>query len=169
VIPLIETASSLTCINSIAAAPRVHQLMIGELDLGLDLGIAHRSAVWSAIRVQLVIASMAAGLHGPIGPIDVDFRNLDRLRNETRDLYEMGYRSRAAIHPAQIPVYREALLPSEEEITRARHVVELYAAALAKGRGSVAGADGRMIDEAAAKWAQQVLSTMDDHISSNDR
>jgi citrate lyase subunit beta/citryl-CoA lyase len=163
VIPLIETASALARVHDIAEAPRVRQLMIGEMDLGADLGMAPASSAWTAVRVQLVIASSAAGLPPPIGPVDPDFRDLDRLRRETRRLYEMGYGSRAAIHPAQIPVFREALTPDAADTARAREVVEMYDRAVEAGRGVAVDADGRMLDEAVVRWARRILDLADDN------
>ena len=165
VIPLIETAVSLSHLDDIAAAPRVCRLMIGEMDLGAELGIAPSSAAWISIRVRLVVASAAAGLPAPVGSVDADFQDLDRLRSETRLLYDIGYRSRAAIHPVQIPIFAEALTPGEEEITRAHDIVETYAAAVKVGRGAVVDADGRMIDEAVVKSAQRLLDLAEQNSS----
>ena len=39
VIPIVETAAGVVAVNDIAAAPRVCQLMAGEIDSGAELGI----------------------------------------------------------------------------------------------------------------------------------
>ena len=160
VLPLIETAQAVLHLPAIANGPRVHQLMIGEHDLGAELGIAATADVWLPIRLQVVVASAAAGIHPPLGPVDADFSDLGRLRRETRALYEIGFRSRPAIHPAQIAVYDEALRPSPDEVTWAQHVIATYRATLAVGRGAAVDAEGRMIDEAVVKQAHAVLAAV---------
>ena len=159
VLPIIETAQAVLNLPGIAHGPRVHQLMIGEQDLGAELGIAAAAASWLPIRLQVVVASAAAGIDPPLGPVDSDFRDVDRLRRETRVLYEIGFRSRPAIHPAQVPVYDEALRPTPEELAWAEHVVATYESTLASGRGAAVDRDGRMIDEAVVKLARKTIAS----------
>lgn len=158
ILPIIETAHAVLSLPAIAHGPRVHQLMIGEQDLGAELGVAPTADAWLPIRLQIVVASAAAEIHPPLGPVDADFRDLDRLRRETRALYEIGFRSRPAIHPAQIAVYDEALRPTPDEVAWAEHVVATYEATVAGGRGAAIDREGRMIDEAVVKLARATLA-----------
>ncbi len=160
-LPLIETAEAVVAVDAIARVPRVRRLMIGEMDLGVDLGMAPGIAAWDAIRVRLVVASAAVGLPAPIGPVDADFHDLARLDRETRRLFEMGFRARAAIHPAQIPVLLHSLAPTPEEIAWARRVIATYAEALDGGRGAVVDIDGSMIDEAVVARARRIVAARD--------
>jgi citrate lyase subunit beta/citryl-CoA lyase len=159
VIALIETPPAVLAVAAIAAVPRVYQLMIGEMDLGSELRIDPSSPAWLPIRLQLVVASAAAGIEAPLGPVDPDFADAERLRTETRALYEIGFRSRPAIHPAQVPVFNEALTPSPEEVSEAQRLVGAFDAAVADGRGAFADVDGRMIDEAMVKVARATLES----------
>jgi citrate lyase subunit beta/citryl-CoA lyase len=159
VIVLIETARAVLAVAEIATAPRVHQMMIGEMDLGSELGIDPSSPAWLPIRLQLVVASAAAGIEAPLGPVDPDFADPERLRAETRALYDIGFRSRPAIHPAQVPVFNEALTPSPDEVAEAERLVGAFDAAVADGRGAFADVDGRMIDEAMVKVARATLES----------
>ncbi len=154
---LIETAEAVVSIDAIARMPRVQRLMIGEMDLGVDLGMAPHASGWDAIRVRVVIASAAAQLPAPIGPVDADFHDLERLHRDTRHLFDMGFRARAAIHPAQIPVLRRALSPAPDEIVWAKRVIVTYAEALAAGRGAAVDTDGSMIDEAVVARARRIV------------
>lgn len=153
IIPMVEAAAALASIHEIVAAPRIHQLMLGDMDLGAELGMAPTSPGWTSIRVQLVVASAAAGLVGPIGPVDPDFTDLDRIAAETRELYELGFRSRPAIHPAQLPPMERALAPTDAEVGWARGIVAL----LDETTGVAVDEAGRMIDEAVAKRARRIL------------
>ena len=156
-IPIVETAAGVVAVNDTAAAPRVCQLMAGEIDLGAELGIDPGYPVWLSLRLGLVVASAAAGIGPPIGPVSPDFRDLERLEAETRELYRIGFRSRAVIHPAQVTVVNQALAPSASEVERAARIVELYERALAEGRGSVIDDSGRMVDEAVVKVAHRIV------------
>lgn len=158
VMPLIETAAALAGVNAIAAAPRVKRLMIGEMDLGAELGIHHEDEeLWLPIRLQLVVASAAAGLPGPVGPVARDFTDLEGLRDTTRRLRRTGFTARAAIHPAQISPIHECLTPTAAEVAAAARLVELFDEALAAGRGVAVDHEGRMIDEAAVRAARDTL------------
>jgi citrate lyase subunit beta/citryl-CoA lyase len=159
VIVLIETARAVLAVAEIATAPRVHQMMTGEMDLGSELRIDPSSPAWLPIRLQLVVASAAAGIEAPLGPVDPDFSDPERLRAETRALYDIGFRSRPAIHPAQVPVFNEALTPSPDEVAEAERLVGAFDAAVADGRGAFADVDGRMIDEAMVKVARATLES----------
>ncbi len=157
-LPMIETAAALGDLPAIAGSPRVRRLMIGEMDLGAELGIDFDDwDVWQPIRLQVVVASAAAGLPGPIGPVARDFSDLDRLRTETTALRRVGYRARAAIHPNQVPVINAAFTPSAAEVAAAARLVEQFDAATAAGRGTAVDAEGRMIDEAAVRAARATL------------
>ena len=109
VVPLIETARGLLSCAEIAEVQGVERLMIGEADLGADLGLAAGDPAWDAIRIQVVVASAAARLAPPIGPVDPDFADLSRFTNDTRRLRSLGFSARAAIHPNQIEAIHLAM------------------------------------------------------------
>jgi citrate lyase subunit beta/citryl-CoA lyase len=159
-LPIIETVPGLLAVAALARAPRVHQLMIGEFDLGAELGIdpTYEPAL-IPLRMQVVVASAAAGIEPPLGPVSADFQDLDSLRDETRRLVRLGFGSRPAIHPAQVPVFNEVMTPAPEEAKRAGRLVSLYEQALAEGRGAVTDDEGHMVDEAVVKVARRVLET----------
>ena len=159
-LPIVETVTGLLAVGALARAPRVHQLMIGEFDLGAELGIdpTYEPAL-VPLRMQVVVASAAAGIEPPLGPVSPDFQDLDSLRDGTRRLVRLGFGSRPAIHPAQVPVFNEVLTPTSEEVERAGRLVSLYEEALAEGRGAVTNDEGHMVDEAVVKVARRVLET----------
>jgi citrate lyase subunit beta/citryl-CoA lyase len=157
-LPIVETAVGLLAARDLASATRVHQLMIGEFDLAADLGIdVSDVSALIPLRMQVVVASAAAGIEAPVGPVAADYRDLDHLRETTRHLVRLGFGSRPAIHPAQVPIINEAFTPDPAEVERARKLVAQYDAALRQGRGAVGDDEGRMVDEAVVKVAQRVL------------
>ena len=159
-LPIIETVPGLLAVAALARAPRVHQLMIGEFDLSAELGIdpTYEPAL-IPLRMQVVVASAAAGIEPPLGPVSPDFRDLDSLRHETQRLVRLGFGSRPAIHPAQVLVFNEVMTPAPEEVERSTRLISLYEEALADGRGAVTDDEGHMVDEAVVKVARRVLET----------
>jgi len=157
VIPLIETAAALLELAPIAAAPRVTRLAIGEADLCGELGMAPSPGepeLWP-LRVSIVVASAAAGLQAPVGPVATDFRDLDALRATTVGLVRLGFRARSAIHPAQVAVINDVLTPAPDEVERAAALVERFHAT---GAGATTDDSGRMIDSAVVRGAEEVLA-----------
>ncbi|NIS35180.1 MAG: CoA ester lyase, partial [Actinobacteria bacterium] len=77
-VALIESGEGLLDARDIAAHPAVTRLAVGEADLAADLDMeaGDDDPAWLPSRMQLVWASAAAGLEGPIGPVFIDLRDL---------------------------------------------------------------------------------------------
>lgn len=109
VVPLLESAVAILTAAAIARAPRVVRLQTGEEDLRAELGIDasddERELLWA--RSQVVLASAAAGLAAPVAAVSQDFHDLNRLRTSTIALRRLGFRGRACLHPAQLPIVNE--------------------------------------------------------------
>jgi citrate lyase subunit beta/citryl-CoA lyase len=160
IVPLLESAAGILSARAIAEQSRVWQLGLGELDLCAEVGIEPSADERELlpIRLQVVLASAAAGLAPPIGPLSTDFRDLDALQSSTAALRRLGFGSRWAIHPAQVPVINQAFLPTLEQLEAARRLVERYDDALDQGVGVGVDEDGRMVDEAVVRAARQLLA-----------
>ncbi|MDA8370717.1 MAG: CoA ester lyase [Nocardiopsaceae bacterium] len=160
VMPLLESAAALLAAADIARGPRVAALQLGEVDLAADLGAApgpgETELLWA--RSQAVAASAAAGLFAPVGAVRADFRDLEGLRTSTEALRRMGFFGRACIHPAQLPVVREAFTPTAEEVDRARALVGEFTEASAEGTGIYADSNGRLVDAAVVRAAHRTLA-----------
>jgi citrate lyase subunit beta/citryl-CoA lyase len=68
----------------------------------------------------------------------------------------LGYEGKWAIHPSQVDLANEVFSPLEEEVERAGRILAALAEAEAEGRGA-AQLDGRMIDAASARMADNVV------------
>lgn len=156
VCPLLETANAVFAAREIACAPRVLRLQIGEADLCAEVGITpgRDERELAAIRGQVVLASAAAGIAAPLGPVRTDFRDLEALRVSTRALWRLGFGGRACIHPAQVPVVNEVFTPARADIDRARALVARFDAAAG---GVILDEDGRMVDHAVIRRARRLL------------
>jgi citrate lyase subunit beta/citryl-CoA lyase len=156
---LIESARGVQAADRIAAHRSLTELAIGEADLGAELGIRASSDghEWLAIRSRVLVACSAAGIKPPVGPVSVDFRDLNALRASTEGLKRMGFRSRAAIHPAQIAVINEVFTPGADEALAAQSLVADYEQAAVEGRGVILDPQGKMVDEATVREARRIL------------
>lgn len=103
------------------------------------------------------MASAAAALDGPIGPVSTDFRDLEGLRRSTRTLKEWGFSARSVIHPSQVAPVNEVFSPDPEEMEEAHRMVAQADIAAAAGHGAFIGEDGTMIDEAMVRRARGLL------------
>jgi citrate lyase subunit beta/citryl-CoA lyase len=161
IVALIETARGVLDVRQIATAPRVLRLGIGEADLAGELGMQRDPgsgdlpAGFAAIRAQVVVASAAAGITAPVGPVETVLRDPDRLERTTRLLLRQGFRARGAIHPSQVETINAVFTPSPEEVSAARAVIDAFKRA---GSGAAVGPDGRFLDRAVVRSAAEVLS-----------
>ncbi|MFC5493406.1 CoA ester lyase [Nocardioides caricicola] len=157
VVPLLESAASVLRAAEIAAAPRVQRLQIGEADLRADIGVTPGDDERELLHVrsQVVLASAAAGIAPPIAPVSTNFRDLDAFRASTEALARLGFVGRACIHPAQVAIANEVFTPSEEQVSRARALVEQWER---DGAGVAVDDRGHFVDEAVIRQARLVLA-----------
>jgi citrate lyase subunit beta / citryl-CoA lyase len=157
VIGLVESAQALLDLAALARAPRLTTFGIGEVDLLADLRMTRSdssAAAVDALRTQVVLHCVAAGLAAPVAPTSTAFRDLDGFAETTRFLRDLGFRSRTAIHPAQVPVIHDVLTPAAEAVAAARDVVHRFEAA--EG-GVTTDEHGRLIDAAVVREARETL------------
>jgi citrate lyase subunit beta / citryl-CoA lyase len=155
---LVESAAAVLELPALADAhPDLVGLAMGEVDLAADLGIEatpYGEELWP-IRLSVVVASSAAAIAPPVGPVWVAVRDIDGLRDSTVDLKRRGFGGRQAIHPDQVPVINEAFTPTPEQVEQAETLLSL-------ADGSTTGAfldtNGRMIDEAVLRSARRTVA-----------
>ncbi len=155
---LLESALGVERAFEIARAhERVIGLGLGEADLRADLGVS-RDAGLSYARSRVVVAARAAGLPGPTQSVYRDIRDLDGLRRSTEEGKSLGFIGRSVIHPAQVAVVNSVFTPREDEVRRARDLVEQMEKAATAGTGAFALEDGRFVDRAVVAAARRTLA-----------
>jgi len=159
IVAIVETARGLRDAFEIASHERVAVLLLGAVDLGLDLGLEEREDGQEILfaRSSLVVDSAAAGLRGPVDRVWVDVRDLEGLARDCAVARSLGLRGKALVHPDQIAPTHEAFAPTAGELRRAREIVAAYDRAVGEGRGVVA-LDGDMIDAPVAERARELLN-----------
>ena len=155
---LVETAGGLLRAGEIAAASlRLEALILGYLDLAASLGRAPGPVPperWSHAQETLLVAARAAGIQAIDGPY-IEVRDDAGLRLRAEHARALGFDGKWAVHPRQLGIINAAFTPVDEELARARAILD--ALGDAEGRGAVE-LDGEMIDEASRKLALQVIA-----------
>lgn len=156
---LIETARGIMNLSEIAgASSRLDALMFGAEDFAGDMGATRTAAGWEIFyaRSAVVTAAAAYGLQA-IDTVFVDLTDLERLREESIFVQQMGYMGKLAIHPRQIDILNEVFAPSAEEIAAAQRIVQAFEAHQAAGAGAFE-LDGQMVDMPVVRAARRVLA-----------
>ena len=159
VVAIVETADGLREAYEVASQPRVQALIVGAIDLGVELRLEQRDDGLEILfaRSKAVSDSAAARIRAPIDRVWTDVRDGDGLEADTRFARSLGFRGKACIHPDQVEIVNRVFTPSDEELTRARRVVDAYEHAVGEGEG-VTALDGEMIDLPVVERARQVLA-----------
>ncbi|HEY7460811.1 MAG TPA: CoA ester lyase [Gemmatimonadota bacterium] len=165
---LIETALGMAHVEAIAqSSRRLEALHFGVADFAASvrartvsiggLNPDYPGDQWHAAISRLVTACRAFGLRALDGPYG-DFKDAEGYLAAARRAAALGCDGKWAIHPSQIPLANEVFSPPPEEVRRAQRVLEALEEAAREGRGAAA-LDGRMIDAASARMANNIVQT----------
>ena len=164
---LIETALGMSNIKEIAqSSPRLEALHFGVADYAASLRA--RTVVigglnpdypgdqWHHGLSQLVMTCRAYGLRAIDGPFG-DFNDPDAYIESAKRAAAIGIEGKWAIHPSQIDLANKVFSPPESEVNKAKRIIEELDKAAKEGKGA-AQLDGRMIDAASARMAENVVN-----------
>ena len=173
VIAMIETPEAILNIGAIAAHPDVVGMFWGAEDLAAELGgtssrITADEADAAGIpadagarpyrapqqlaRTLMVIHAAANGI-AAIDAVHVDFRDDKGQYLEALDAAGSGFAGTACIHPAMVEAVRRAYRPSDEELDRARRILER-----ADDNVGAFQLDGEMIDAPVVRQAAIIVA-----------
>ncbi|MBA2474537.1 MAG: CoA ester lyase [Actinobacteria bacterium] len=158
--PRIEGPKGLLDAAGICAAhPRVVAVGLGSSDYTFATGMEAGGAGNAIASFLVVNAAQAAGIV-PIGLTGaiVGFGDLDAFRRSAEESRALGLRGAPCVHPSQVPILNEVFSPSEEELERARRVVEEYERALAAGQGAIT-VGGEFVDVPFYEQAKRLLAS----------
>ncbi len=119
----------------------------------------HWGDPWHYALSRMVVACRATGLRPIDGPFG-DFNDRDGYLMAARRAAALGCEGKWAIHPSQIELANQIFSPMPEEIDRARRILAAMEAAAREGKGAVS-LDGRLIDAASIKMAENVVARAD--------
>lgn len=159
IVPLIETARGVVkCLDICEASPRVTAAIFGAEDYATDLGIARTEGgdevLWG--RTKVAVECHAARVI-PIDTPDPDYTDEAHLEREMAAARALGYRGKLVIHPMQVAIANRIFMPSAEEVSEARAIVDVFEReGIAKGLAAIP-AEGRMIDTPIYLRAKRLL------------
>lgn len=168
--PIIESARALRDADRIAtASPRIQTLVFGVADYSASInmplssisGHGESDGVYPGdplhfVYSRLIMAGKAAGLQVIDAPYG-NFRDPEGLEVAATRSRALGFDGKWCIHPSQIETINKVFSPSEEEVERARKVIETHEAA----RGAAAAIGDSMVDAASVRMARDVLARHD--------
>ncbi|MFM0662124.1 aldolase/citrate lyase family protein [Paraburkholderia sediminicola] len=150
IVPLVESIKGLNCVDAVAGCDSVYGVMFGAADYASDARIQPDSLAMQLARCRVASACAMAGVKAIDAPC-FTIHDAQALRDDLTFAQKNGFSAKAAIHPLHIEAINEAFTPSAARIDWARRVI----AVSERGVGVV---DGRMVDEAIAREAREVLS-----------
>ena len=126
VIAIVETAQGLRRAYEMAAAERVSALVLGAVDLGVELGLEPRKDGLEILhaRSQVVVDSAAAGIRPPFDIVHLEIEDDAGLEEQAAFARSLGFRGKACIHPRQVPIVNRVFLPGEREVAWARRILK---------------------------------------------
>ena len=164
---LIETALGMSNIKEIAkSSDRLEALHFGVADYAASLRA--RTVVigglnpnypgdqWHHGLSQLVLTCRAYGLRAIDGPFG-DFNDPAAYVESAKRAATIGIEGKWAIHPSQIDLANKVFSPPETEVDKAKRIIEELDKAAKEGKGA-AQLDGRMIDAASARMAENIVN-----------
>ena len=164
---LIETALGMSNIKEIAkSSNRLEALHFGVADYAASLRA--RTVVigglnpdypgdqWHHGLSQLAMTCRAYGLRAIDGPFG-DFNDPDSYIESAKRAAVIGIEGKWAIHPSQIDLANKVFSPPATEVTKAKRILEELEKAAKEGKGA-AQLDGRMIDAASARMAENIVN-----------
>jgi malyl-CoA/(S)-citramalyl-CoA lyase len=165
---LIETTLGMANVDSIAtSSPRLEAMHFGVADYAAScrarttniggLNPDYPGDQWHHGLSRMLVACRAYGLRPIDGPFG-DFNDPDGYRAGARRAAAIGYEGKWAIHPSQIELANDVFSPPAEEVDRAHRILKALEDAATEGKGA-ASLDGRMIDAASARMAENLVST----------
>ncbi len=164
---LIETTLGMANVEAIAtSSSRLEAMHFGVADYAAScrarttniggLNPDYPGDQWHQALSRMLVACRAYGLRPIDGPFG-DFNDPDGYIDGARRAAALGYEGKWAIHPSQVALANEVFSPPVAEVDRAHRILVALEEAAAEGRGA-AQLDGRMIDAASARMAENVVA-----------
>ncbi len=165
----IETAKGLEQVSKIAGSEsRIKSLAFGIADYSASIGArltsisghgekeediypGHR---WHYPLSRMVMAAKANNLLAIDAPYG-DFKNTSGLEHSAKMAAAIGCDGKWVIHPDQIDIVNKVFTPSNEDIQRAKMILDLFKEG-GPAKTKAIAIDGKMVDQATLRLAKQL-------------
>ena len=111
-------------------------------------------------RANMVNAARMNGLL-PIDTPYLNVRDIDGFKENSKQAYKNGFAGRLLLGPRQVEAANEVFLPDEEQVARARRVIEAVEEANRTGVSGVAMLDGGMVGPPMLKRARTIMKQIE--------
>jgi citrate lyase subunit beta/citryl-CoA lyase len=156
---MMETPRGILAAARIASAsPRGGGLLIGTADLAKDLRCAHpRDRGTMQTSLQLCVLAARAHDRAVIDGVYFEVDDAPGFEAACRQGRDLGFDGKTLIHPNQVAVANAVFAPSQEELERARRIIDAHAQAAREGKG-VTLLDGRLVEGLHVREAERLLA-----------
>mgnify|MGYP005723691929 FL=1 len=148
---IMETNEALENIYDIAhSSKRIVALYFGGVDMAAELRVPNSYENLIYARSKLVHAGASVG----VDVIDVpylDLEDMNGMKKEAELVRNLGFTGKGSIHPKQINILNKFFTPSEEEITKAKKIIDQFNAS---DTGLVV-IDGKLIEKPVLREMQR--------------
>jgi citrate lyase subunit beta/citryl-CoA lyase len=155
---MVETPLGVLRAPSLAEDARVGCLVAGTSDLSTDLrcdGEWNSRAALAHSLSHTVLAARAFG-KAVLDGVHLQFKDLDRLEHSCIQGRNLGFDGKTLIHPTNIETANKVFSPSDEEVARAREVIEAFEEASRAG-SALAVLNGKLIEALHVREAERLL------------
>ena len=148
---IMETNEALENIYDIShSSKRIVALYFGGVDMAAELRVPNSYENLIYARSKLVHAGASVG----IDVIDVpylDLEDMNGMKKEAELVRNLGFTGKGSIHPKQINILNKVFTPSDEEITKAKKIIDQFNAS---DTGLVV-IDGKLIEKPVLREMQR--------------
>jgi citrate lyase subunit beta/citryl-CoA lyase len=155
---MVETPAGVLDLEVFADHPRIEALVMGTSDLVKELRATHETSRQNIAYALQHCVLVARRLGKEIfDGVHLDFQDDVSFREVCANGRAMGFDGKTLIHPTQIIGANEIFGYSEDDVSHAHRLLEVWHTALNEGKG-VAVLDGKLVENLHAAEAERVVT-----------
>jgi len=157
---IIETALGVLKVAELAQKLQTTDaLCFGHVDFAADMGLANNDSSHGSVyhaRCQVALAAHAYGVSA-MDNISLEVRDDEVIQRETVEGLNLGYQGKLCIHPRQVAIANEVYTPTEQQVSKAKSILEQWEEVKAGGEG-VFTFENKMVDLPVIHVQQTILA-----------
>lgn len=161
IIAQIEDVNAMPHLDEIASSSsRLIGMTIGSEDFAASAGMAPIPEALFGPNQQVLMACRRASIM-PLGfPASIaDYSDVQQFKATVELARKLGFVGALCVHPSQVKVLNDGFVPSEQEISHAKQLIEAYEIQSRQGK-AVFQFKGKMIDAPVVASARNLLNTV---------
>jgi len=157
---IIETALGVLKVAELAQQLQTTDaLCFGHVDFAADMGLANNDSSKGSVyhaRCQVALAAHAYGVSA-MDNISLEVRDDEVIQRETIEGLNLGYQGKLCIHPRQVAIANEVYTPTEQQVAKAKSILEQWEEVKAQGQG-VFTFENKMVDLPVIQAQKNILA-----------